>query len=150
MKINSFNLSDRFDVKRFCDESGAWSGEIAASLLDRVLDFADIDSPFTAKIEGRKTEHGQRSIEMTAHGELTIMCERCARDFTFEVGSSARVWIASEEAEIEAIESTIGEEDDVILASDVVSAIQLLEDEVLLAIPFSPRCEKADCEVVKI
>jgi uncharacterized protein len=150
MKANSFNLSDRFDAKRFCDESGAWSGEIVAEQLDRVLDFAEIESPFTATLKGAKSTHAQRSIEMTAHGQLTIMCERCARDFSFEVDSRARLWIAADEAEIESIESTISEDDDVILASDVVSAIQLLEDEVLLAIPFSPRCEKADCELVKI
>jgi uncharacterized protein len=150
MKANSFNLTDRFDAKRFCDESGMWSGEIAAEQLDRVLDFAEIDSPFTATLKGSKSVHAQRSIEMAAHGQLIIMCERCARDFSFEVDSSARLWIAADEAEIESIESAISEDDDVILASDVVSAIQLLEDEVLLAIPFSPRCEKADCEVVKI
>jgi uncharacterized protein len=150
MKANSFNLSDRFDAKRFCDESGAWSGEIAAEKLDRVLDFAEIDSAFTATLKGSKSTHAQRSIEMTARGQLTIMCERCARDFFYEVDSSARLWIAADEAEIESIESTISEDDDVILASDVVSAIQLLEDEVLLAIPFSPRCQKVDCEVVKI
>jgi Large ribosomal RNA subunit accumulation protein YceD len=150
MKTNLFNLTDRFDAKRFCDESGTWSGEIGAEQLDRVLDFAEIDSPFTATLKGFKSEHAQRRIEMTAHGQLTIMCERCARDFLLEVDTRAQLWIAGDEAEIESIESTVSGDDDVILASDVVSAIQLLEDEVLLAIPFSPRCEKVDCEVVKI
>jgi uncharacterized protein len=150
MKVSSLNLTDRFDAKRFCDEGGAWSGQIPASQLDRVLDFAEIHSPFTATLNGTISTHDQRNIEMTAFGQLTIMCERCARDFQFEIDSSARLWIAADDVEIESIESTIGEDEDVILASDVVSAIQLLEDEVLLAIPFSPRCEKLDCEVVKI
>jgi uncharacterized metal-binding protein YceD (DUF177 family) len=149
MKTHALNLADRFDAKRFCDEKGFWSGEIVADQLDRVLDFAEISNPFTATLKGSTSDHAQRAIEMTAHGQLTIMCERCARDFLFEIDTHARLWIAADEAEIESIESTVAQDDDVILASDVVSAIQLFEDEVLLAIPFSPRCEKVDCEVVK-
>ena len=150
MKEYTFNLSDRFDAIRFCDNGGTWTGEIAPSLLDRVLDFAEIDSPFTATLRGARNEHSQRAIELTSHGQLTLMCERCARDFLYQIDTYSKLWFATDEAEIDSIESTISEEDDVVLASEVVSAIQLLEDEVLLAIPYSPRCEKVDCEVVKI
>ncbi len=150
MKEHTLNLSDRFDAVRFCDQNGYWAGEIAPSLLDRVLDFAEIDTPITASLKGSKNEHFQRAIQMTSSGVLTLMCERCARDFLYEIDSASTVWIASDEADIDSIESTISEEDDVVLALEVSSAIQLLEDEVLLAIPYSPRCKKVDCEVVKI
>ena len=86
---------------------------------------------------------GQRYMTLRAQAVVTLECQRCLELFDLPLQVENRLQLVETEAEIEAEE--IGEDDpetpDQLLGSSYLDVLPLVEDELILALPYVPKHE---------
>jgi uncharacterized protein len=145
MKPNEFSFQGKFDAARFCENESVWSGSLGGSELSRVAQAGHIEAPFVAAIRGDVGAYGKLHLVVNVNGSVTLECQRCLKDYKEFIDQTSSLWIAKNEREAVEIEAFCDQDDDVILSSEIENALQLFEDEILLAIPFAPQCGDAIC-----
>lgn len=90
-------------------------------------------------------EAGCIVADLTLSGAATLVCQRCLGPMSEAVNSSARVALIAAEAEAERIPDHL---DPVLAAGGRISIGELVEEEMLLALPIVPLHARAsDCAV---
>jgi len=93
------------------------------------------------EVLGTKDEMGRPALQVRVSGPLQLTCQRCLKALPYALRLDATLVLARSEAEIEA-QPVEPEGPDRILGSRDMAVGTLLEDEVLLAVPFAPRHEQ--------
>jgi uncharacterized protein len=97
------------------------------------------------RIAGTTDGSGRPALAIELRGSVPLECQRCLQDFAWGVAQDTMLLLARSEREL----AMLDEGDDtheVILAAAPLDAPTLIEDEVLLALPFAPRCERPECQ----
>ncbi len=89
-------------------------------------------------VEGTRDEHGRAALRVRVRGVLQLRCQRCLEPLGFEVESDETLLLAATQAEIDA-ESADVQAPDRVLAGEEMPVRDLLEDELILALPYAPR-----------
>ena len=119
-------------------QQGAWSVTDFPRLRDMLAgDAGEIDY----EIEGVRDERGRPALRVRVRGTLQLRCQRCLGAVAFEVESDETLVLASNLAEIDA-EPADPNTPDRLLAGEGVPVRELLEDELILALPYAPRHER--------
>jgi uncharacterized protein len=120
------------------------AGKVDASSLPRVADrLAPGTAPIQWHIAGMTDASGRPALEVRLDGEVQLECQRCLRPFTWPVAQSTVVLLARDERELAQLDADDAHE--VILAAAPIAALTLVEDELVLTLPFAPHCDRADC-----
>jgi uncharacterized protein len=82
---------------------------------------------------------------MAIEGGVPLECQGCLQAFTWPVQQRTLLLLARDEAELGRLDAL--DEHEVVLASAPLDARELVEDELLLTLPFAPRCTRTDCGV---
>jgi uncharacterized protein len=98
---------------------------------DGVLDY---------EIEGLPQVQGRPAIRLRVQGRLALQCQRCLGRLEFALRSEAVLLLYADEAELAAL-PVEAEGPERIVAAEELPVLELVEDEVLLAIPYAPRHE---------
>lgn len=80
---------------------------------------------------------------MSAVGSVALICQSCGADFDLPVDSSSTIYVAHDAAELASWEDEVFE---CIEGNEKTSALELVEDELLLAVPFIPRCRTCEAD----
>ena len=72
-----------------------------------------------------------------------MVCQRCLQPFGWPLAQKTVLLLARDERELATLDAE--DEHEVILAAAPLDAATLAEDEVLLTLPFVPRCERIEC-----
>lgn len=140
------------DVKAFAHAASTVAGHDLLSKYERLMQEvqglgADHVLNWSAQGELRADEAGAEQIWMhlTVDVSLPLMCQRCLGpvDVVVSVNQSFRFVGSEEAAEAQDEES----EEDVLVMSQEFNLADLIEDEVLMAIPVVPRHEACPVEV---
>jgi len=94
------------------------------------------------ELRGAIDAHGRHSLALRVTGTLRLRCRRCLEAVEVPVRELAVLWLASSQAEIDA-QPVAADGDDGVVASREMAVRDLVEDELLLALPYAPRHE--DC-----
>lgn len=97
------------------------------------------------RITGATDGSGRPALEIELRGSVPLECQRCLQAFAWSVAQDTTLLLARNEREL----AVLDESDDtheVVLAAAPLDAPTLIEDEVLLALPFAPRCGEPECE----
>jgi uncharacterized protein len=132
------------DAFEFCRRKERRNGEIAVSKLPRLAEeTTDQTGSIQWSLEGGKDTLGRPMLLMSVSGTVQLMCQRCLSPMRFDIASMANLILAKDEAEADEIELTLDDDDafDVIVGSAAMNILDLVEDDVLLAIPSSPKHE---------
>jgi uncharacterized protein len=96
------------------------------------------------RITGIGDPQGRPALEIELHGAVPLECQRCVQPFMWPIDQHTTLLLARDERELAALDA--GEDTlEVILADAPQETLTLIEDEVLLALPFAPRCERPGC-----
>ena len=117
-------------------------GEIAVSELSRLADLlARSDGSLTYKVRGFR-EEDRDMLEVTLQGVCTLRCQRCLSELEYPVNLVSRLWLlpASRLDEVEE-----DDEVDAIEAEPRLDVLALIEEELLLGLPFAPRHPEGEC-----
>ena len=96
------------------------------------------------EIEGVHDARGRPALRVRINGALQLRCQRCLEPLRFDVDTDETLVLAATQAEIDA-EPVDADSPDRLLAAEEVKVRDLLEDELILALPYAPRHE--GCEV---
>ena len=113
--------------------------------LPRVRDLLASDAGDVAyEISGVRDERGRPGLRLRVRGKLLLRCQRCLEAMEFEVNTDETLVLAATLAEIHA-EPADAHAPDRVVAGREMALGGLIEDELILALPFAPRHE--DCTV---
>jgi uncharacterized protein len=96
------------------------------------------------EIDGMHDARGRPALRVKLRGVLQLRCQRCLEPMRFDVDSDSTLVLAATQAEIDA-DPTDANAPDRLLAVGEVPVRDVIEDELILALPYAPRHE--GCEV---
>jgi uncharacterized protein len=99
---------------------------------------AAVDGALEYRLHGTHDAMGRRALQLTLRGVLKLSCQRCLETMDFPLEVDAMLVLASSEAEIDA-DADDPSAPDRVLASREMPIQELIEEEVLLSMPFAPR-----------
>ncbi len=118
-------------------QRGSWS----AGDFPRLRDVLASDAGEIAyEIEGMHDERGRPALKLRVNGTLQLRCQRCLEAMPFEVQTDETLVLAGTLAEMNA-EPADASAPDRVLAGKQMPVRVLVEDEVILALPYAPRHE---------
>jgi uncharacterized protein len=136
----------RLDVRRFAEAAGQLDAQDTVGSYGRLLAETDgrgADWPVRWSARGELRNpghlHPQPWVHLKAHTDLPLVCQRCLApvDVPVEVERSFR--FATDEAAAAAEDDA--SEEDVLAQSRSFDLVELVEDELLMALPVAPRHE---------
>lgn len=133
------------DSPEFARQGKELAGEIAASSLPRLLDvLAEPQGSIHFHLRGFPGRDGKLMLELSLEGSCRLRCQRCLEVMIFPVRCVSVLHLVEGELE----EFVLEDEDyDSIAASRQLDVAALVEDELLLALPFSPKHAEGECAV---
>jgi DUF177 domain-containing protein len=135
----------RFDAFKLATGGDVLSGRVNARQFQRVADrMADApqDASVAWRIEGGLDASGRPALTVCVDGVVPLICQRCLEPFAWKVEQHTVLLLAHNESELASLDT---EELEVVLASEALDALTLVEDELLLSLPFSPRHPEGAC-----
>jgi len=132
----------RFDAFKLARRAGSLAGSIDARELPYVAETlapGDDPVPIAWTIEGRKSAEGRPSLAIDIEGSAPLVCQRCLNRLDWPVEQATEVLLAGDERELAALDDA--SEGEVILADGPLDPAELVEDELVLALPFAPLHE---------
>lgn len=134
----------KLDAFRLAREHGVVEGSVDAHRLSRVADvLADGPADVAWRIEGSADAAGRPALAIEIAGSVPLICQRCLDDFDWPLAQRTEVLLAHDERELALLDADSSTE--VVLAGAPVAALTLVEDELLLALPFAPRHPEGAC-----
>ena len=134
-----FPLIDGF---QFAHAGQELRGRCPVSAFERLRDLLSSDvGDLAYEVIGGKDPMGRPALRMKVGGALRLACQRCLKEMSYPLKVDAELVLAQSEAEIEA-HPVEPEGPDRVLGSKEMALGTMLEDEILLAVPFAPRHEQ--------
>ena len=134
--------ASRFDAFKLARHAGTIAGSLDARELPNLADTlvtGDEPVPIAWSIEGRKSAEGRPSLWIDIAGSAPLVCQRCLGRLDWPVDQAIEVLLAADERELAALD--VATDDEVILADGPLDAEELVEDELVLTLPFAPAHE---------
>ena len=141
---------ERFDAFRLADRGETLAGEIDVARRARVADrLAQGARPATVswRIEGGHDALGRPALTLAVQGRLPLVCQRCLQPFDAIIDTRSELLLARDESELARLDT---EEAEVLLACAPLDAATLIEDELLLSLPFAPMHLEAQCSAAAV
>lgn len=91
-------------------------------------------------VEGTHDAYGRPSLRVTLNGTLQLRCQRCLEPVRFDIRTDETLLLAATQAEIDA-DPADAQAPDRVLAGKEMALRELIEDELILAIPYAARHE---------
>lgn len=126
----------------FAREGRVLEGALPVSGLERLHDLlVEVDGDVNFRLSGFKGERGELLLQLEVTGLLPLACQRCLEAVPFELDVDSLLEIVPEGADMSQDELEDDTRDFLPLAGELDVA-ELVEDEILLALPVAPRHEK--------
>ena len=148
--MDSFDFNPHsVDIVAFARRGGAASGTFGLSGLGRLCGEAHPEAlpgpadqvHWKASAEARSVRAGGSEIWLHLHAgaSLSLVCQRCLQPVQAVLGVERNFRFVADEKQAAAIDADI--EEDVLVLSRSFDLVELIEDELLLALPLVPRHE---------
>lgn len=92
-------------------------------------------------LRGLPVEQGRPALRLSVAGRLQLICQRCLGPLEYEVQAETLLLLFAQEAELAGLPVEV-EGPERIVAQREMPVLELVEDEVLLAVPYAPRHEQ--------
>ncbi|MCC8996991.1 MAG: YceD family protein [Nitrosomonas sp.] len=133
-------MSVRFviDPVEFVNNSSVHRDKISLHDLTRLHDILfDDEGSLDYQISGDIDSHGKPSLILTIEGSMNLVCQRCLSKMTHKVEIENHLYLAKNNIEFDQINEDNSV--DAILAVPELDIIDLIEEEIILSLPISPR-----------
>jgi len=132
------------DSTDFARKSGDLCGEIPLAALSRLSDMLlDSDGILRYTLKGY-SEDGRYFLRVMLEVECHLLCQRCLKGFSYPLNLNSCLQLISAER-LEDAESDEAADFDSIEASTQLDVMALIEDEILLGMPFAPKHPEGVC-----
>ncbi|HEY0268758.1 MAG TPA: YceD family protein [Methyloradius sp.] len=93
---------------------------------------------------GNVASDNRLELALSVKGVLRLICQRCLEPFDFNLDITSRFIVVNDESDIPSEEDDL-EDYDYLVADPKMQLFELIEDEVLLALPLAPKHAGEDC-----
>lgn len=140
----SRSLPEFINPLRFAESGKALQGEIPLRSLKRLAEtLAQADGTASVKLVFGKDADGRPIIQGHIGATLELICQRCLGNVRVPLDLDVRLGIVTSEGEAERLPETL----DALMVEDApVSVRDIVEDELILALPIVPRHPLGECE----
>jgi uncharacterized protein len=129
------------DGFEFASAGATQQGVWPLSEFPRLRDVLASDGGEVAyEVRGVRDERGRPGLRLKVNGTLALRCQRCLEPMPFEVHTDETLVLAATLAEIHA-EPADAHAPDRVVAGKEMALRELIEDELILAVPYAPRHE---------
>jgi uncharacterized protein len=129
------------DGFEFASAGATQQGVWPLSEFPRLRDVLASDGGEVAyEVRGVRDERGRPGLRLKVNGTLALRCQRCLESMPFEVHTDETLVLAATLAEIHA-EPADAHAPDRVVAGKEMALRELIEDELILAVPYAPRHE---------
>lgn len=133
-----------FDAYRLAREHESVHGSFDAAASERLYDWlAPGDAPIQWNIAGTTDALGRPAIAIELDGSVPLECQRCLAPMQWPVRQRTVALLAQSEAEGDALDA--GSDEEVLVAAEPLDALMLVEDELLLSLPYAPTHADGEC-----
>ncbi|HUG76707.1 MAG TPA: YceD family protein [Burkholderiales bacterium] len=127
------------DGFEFASAGASQQGVLPLSAFPRLGDaLASSAGEVAYSVKGMRDERGRAGLRVKVQGTLPLRCQRCLEPIAFGVDSDSTLVLAATQAEIDA-EPADPSAPDRVLAGKEMALRDLVEDELILAMPYAPR-----------
>lgn len=139
---NGSRLKRITDAFAFARDGRVLQGTLPISELERLHDLlVSADGEISFRIEGFKGARGELLLQLNVSGGLPLECQRCLKAVPFDLEVDNLLQLVPEGAELSQDELEDDTRDFLPVVRELDVA-ELVEDEILLALPVAPRHEK--------
>ncbi|RTZ42489.1 DUF177 domain-containing protein [Candidimonas sp. SYP-B2681] len=119
-------------------------GQAPIDLFERLVeDLPDQESTSVSwTIRGEMDSYGQRFLHVHVKAGPMLECQRCLKPFEWLVDSHNRLQVVNSEADLEVDDALVADPDEAIeriLGSQRLDVLALVEDEIILNLPYVPK-----------
>ena len=122
------------DPKVFAEEKQKLQGSFRLGELDERVsshDYpADSQTEISFTLQGGRDSLQRLFLELTVKADMPLVCQRCIKPMPFKLDETSRIVLFADD-ELEGI-----------LTEKELDVRELVEDQILMALPFSPRHEE--------
>jgi len=148
MKPRAF-VPEKLDLAAFARDGASLEGEWPAASLERLAESGAPEAPASGwpplhwrlhgEVRQAKGGAAQTWLHVAADGQVALTCQRCLQPVLEDLEIDR--WIRFVDTEAEAAALDADSDDDVLALPRHLDARELIEDELLLALPLVPRHE---------
>ena len=126
------------DGLKFAREARRLAGELDVAAMPRLQDslFEPVGRVLYA-LAGMTDRHDHPIIEVTVHGTIPLVCQRCLERLDYELNRHSRLELVANAAQLPDVAAE-GPESEAIATADVANVADLVEQEVILGLPLAP------------
>ena len=139
------SFPSKIDPWRLATEGGRLEGALALAALPRlVAELNRTEGVVNIALVAGIDPHGVRCIKGVVRAGVELVCQRCLGLFQFALDVTVSLGLVHGEAEADRLPEDY---EPLLVAEGTISVADLVEDELLLALPRIPRHEdERDCE----
>lgn len=138
-------LPAQIDPIRLAEEGGRLVGRLSTRLMHRLLSqCTNSESQVSIDLQFERAGRGRWEMYGTVSTEVTSICQRCLQSVTVVVATEPRVMFVRSQDEERRLSEDIAAE--VVVVTGPLALSELVEDELLLAMPMTPLHAEGVCE----
>lgn len=133
------------DPLAFAEKQQALQGKVSLNELDErvwLSDLINLKEEVSYTLRGGRDVLGRWYLQLLVSGKLSLQCQRCMNSVGFELGEDVRIVLFENEAKLDEAMLADEELEGMVLEKEL-DVFTLLEDQILMALPFSPKHD--DC-----
>lgn len=132
-------LPDRIATDQLLATGGRLQGQIALGRLRRLTESLEIaptaSDIATADLELLPDPQANGRLQGMIQAGLCLLCERCGKPMTWPVSTTVAFYLVGSEAAA----ASLPDDADYVVAADSLNVLELIEEELLLALPLVAR-----------
>lgn len=134
------------DGREFAHNCRTLHGKISVAGLERLRDqlFSD-EGELEYTVHGEPDPDGNPLLYLAIVGTVQLCCQRCLGRLAFPLELKSRLLLAGDEAELGNVAEETADTDRIV-AEPMLDVTALLEDEILLGLPVSPKHPEGECQ----
>lgn len=142
-RANYVSATGKLDVQGLARASESVVGIVRLADFNRARELlADDEGSLGFTVRGGTDDRGRPTLAVRLEGSVTLTCQRCLLPYLFDLDSETEIMLAATEEELSVWDEEEGES---MLAAAPMDLQELLEDELLLALPYAPRHPEGVC-----
>lgn len=125
----------------FARQGYAIGGRVDPAWLGRTANDSVLPRQLLGAVRSANAGVGERpAFVVSVEATVGLVCQSCSAPFDQAIDSSSTVWVAADRAELARWDEAGEASAESIEGTERVSALELVEDELLLSLPYVARC----------
>ena len=127
------------DSISFAKKSESLQGKIPVSSFERVTDsLAESTGEIKFSLVGKLDSRRRPSLFLSVQGTVMLICQRCLTAFEHELNVVRQLVLVTSESQLPELDAE-DPDVDVVVATEKMNVLDLIEDEIILSLPLAPR-----------